>query len=350
MRYADKGSREVIEQEIRRRHTKAFGDIDKPIGMMINDLMLYKIEHKLRPISKDLYERGMDYGLAMILNPDAVGENPPSACWHLMGGRGRAEYTYEYIRRYVDDLITYFPDHADNILTGYYKFLAMERADYVAAQLADQHRADFYDTALESDEGQFYIGRPHNIKLWQQLKKNCRIPNEVLVKIKELTAAPGGRSYLEVLDTYGIEALVDLDGRSRIRSLMARENHLNEEDKSTLQKYYEYRCQQEGLNPETHWLKDNKKFIKQAVNQLLSKFESNAKEPMSLQYRDRHWTRLPGRYGSRRRSYYKDYLKKFIAYHMEQLRLQENPAEDEQQFIEYHMEQLRQQDNPGENE
>jgi len=269
MRTSDKGSRAAVDMEIKRRHTKAFGRIDKPIALMVNDLLLGSLDKKLQPIPHDIFNRGLQYGLSSILHPTFTMNNGnayelETQWWNILSGHEHKEkHVALYRHAYVDELLAHFPEYEDSILTGYYRFLFLlnERSQ-------DPECKKIYEHHLRSAEGQRYINKPPNVELWRKLLENIREPNNVLDRIQRLHVHRINLD--EFIPEYGlVGALTDVDERNAIKGLIKTEEGISDADKYTLLQYYTYRCKQVGLNPKTNWLYDNKERLQPFIEQLI---------------------------------------------------------------------------------
>lgn len=263
MRLVNKSTKDLVDEEITRRHMKEFGPADKAIGLRIKDLKLSNLSRKLQPFEHGFIRAACTYGLASWFGVDRHNRNK---CVTHLGSRPRRFLDFiilQGLRTYRDHLIQLFPQYTDAILSGYYYHLREQQQNWQDG--APQH--SLIDQ-LESVEGQRYLAMPIDRSFLRHLVKMC--PTQAngfapdglfqqIVNLRVMTRA-------DVSMEYGTDYAMDADGRIKIRDDIRR-SKLDSAYKALLKRYYEYRCQQLGLNPMGIWGEENPEIIAQLLQQ-----------------------------------------------------------------------------------
>lgn len=260
MRLVNKSTRDVVDAEIVRRHKAMFGPTDKAIGLRIKDLNLESINKKLRPLEPALYSGAQAYGLAAWFGADREDTNMCVQALTPGFTLFMSSEMFEGLQRFRDYLLQRFPQYRDSILVGYYNHLDDMR-DYWNN---DDEDVPILET-LATPEAVRYLAMPMDDSLLQHLLSFCRSPQKGL-KPDNIIHRISWLREAYVTPEYGLDVLLDADGRQNIRKRI-RELPLSKAEKDVLKQYFKYHCQRAGLDPMGSWGREHPEAMTAALHE-----------------------------------------------------------------------------------
>lgn len=155
------------------------------------------------------------------------------------------------MRRQLVELLRLYPEHRENIMTGFYKHLKIVLQE-------DMWDEEFYrgdlDALLATPEARANLVIPTDPSLLKHLLQALDghdtenvWRNPVIQRIRDLHRVESP-PFVE----YGVGMLLDADHRFSIRGAM-NDTRLSLGDQEVLEEYYINRCTNQQLNPNGHW-------------------------------------------------------------------------------------------------